>query len=238
MFSSILVPFILVTILLCLRFIYLLLIGCITAIITWVHRRNVRHTDQVSREPNHQVSREHNQIRSSDDIYINTLESDRPGDEDRRFLILTSIMHKKAVKIEDNIDQSPLPNEQKVSNGSLQDKDEQDLEEQKKEFKTDIVISFERPLSSLRTNSKSSICRSDICKSQCYEGENPSMALESPRTCPICMDDYEPGDEICWSKNKNCHHAFHLDCMVNWLMNNDDCPLCREEYLRCHDENA
>jgi len=153
-------------------------------------------------------------------------------------MLIIPLWPQKAVKIEDNIDQSPLPNEQKVSNGSLQDKDEQDLEEQKKEFKTDIVISFERPLSSLRTNSKSSICRSDVCKSQCYEGENPSMALESPRTCPICMDDYEPGDEICWSKNKNCHHAFHLDCMVNWLMNNDDCPLCREEYLRCHDENA
>ncbi len=99
MLSSILVPFILVTILLCLRFIYLLLIGCITAIITWAHWRNVRRTDRVSREHNHQVNREHNQIRSSDDMHIITLESDRPGDEDRRFLILTSIMHKVRISL-------------------------------------------------------------------------------------------------------------------------------------------
>ena len=76
-------------------------------------------------------------------------------------------------------------------------------------------------------------------------------------TCPICLDQYVPGDEICWSSNTTCPHDFHLDCMMDWLMmisaekqleqeedtdNSDsgdknvckcrnDCPLCRMDYI-------
>jgi len=56
-------------------------------------------------------------------------------------------------------------------------------------------------------------------------------SLYSPKTCAICLEPYKVGDEICWSKNEKCPHAFHLDCMTEWLMENDDCPLCRENYL-------
>lgn len=55
----------------------------------------------------------------------------------------------------------------------------------------------------------------------------------SPLSCHICLERYKIGEDICWSKNTECPHAYHLDCMVQWLMDNDDCPLCREEYL-CH----
>lgn len=53
----------------------------------------------------------------------------------------------------------------------------------------------------------------------------------SLKTCPICLDDYEIGDELCASRNKECNHTFHLECMTDWLMTHDDCPLCRADYL-------
>jgi hypothetical protein len=58
-----------------------------------------------------------------------------------------------------------------------------------------------------------------------------NSSLYSPKVCPICMEPYKAGDEIAWSKNEECHHAFHLDCILNWLMNNDECPMCRGDYL-------
>mmetsp|Transcript_17623 Transcript_17623/g.22248 ORF Transcript_17623/g.22248 Transcript_17623/m.22248 type:complete len:230 (+) Transcript_17623:1420-2109(+) len=56
-------------------------------------------------------------------------------------------------------------------------------------------------------------------------------SVYSPKSCPICLEEYKVGDEIAWSKNNECPHAFHLDCMINWLMDHDECPLCRADYL-------
>ena len=49
--------------------------------------------------------------------------------------------------------------------------------------------------------------------------------------CPICCEDYAKGDDIAWSKNETCCHAYHTDCILEWLMNHDDCPMCRNNYL-------
>jgi len=43
--------------------------------------------------------------------------------------------------------------------------------------------------------------------------------------CPICLCEYEMGDMLVVSKY--CTHAFHKDCILEWLENHDDCPLCR-----------
>lgn len=50
-------------------------------------------------------------------------------------------------------------------------------------------------------------------------------------TCPICLCDYEHGDQICWSNNKDCLHHFHSKCGVAWLAKHSLCPICRAEYL-------
>lgn len=57
-------------------------------------------------------------------------------------------------------------------------------------------------------------------------------AHELKNLCPICLTDFAEGQEICYSSNKDCPHSFHLDCMVEWLMKHDDCPLCRQDYLK------
>ena len=51
------------------------------------------------------------------------------------------------------------------------------------------------------------------------------------RSCPICAEEYKEGDNVCWSKNEDCAHAFHLDCNVAYLLNTNECILCRNEFL-------
>lgn len=55
--------------------------------------------------------------------------------------------------------------------------------------------------------------------------------LENYDLCAICLEGYKEKDEICSSRNKMCPHNFHLDCMVSWLMNHDECPICRLPFL-------
>jgi len=56
-------------------------------------------------------------------------------------------------------------------------------------------------------------------------------SLYSPQTCPVCLEDYKKGDEIACSKNEKCPHSYHVDCILEWLMEHDDCPMCREQYV-------
>lgn len=49
--------------------------------------------------------------------------------------------------------------------------------------------------------------------------------------CDICLMGYSVGEEICWSHNKECNHVFHKDCILDWLLRNSSCPLCRRDYL-------
>lgn len=49
--------------------------------------------------------------------------------------------------------------------------------------------------------------------------------------CDICLMDYQVGEEVCWSPNENCIHAFHKDCMLNWLLRTRKCPICRRDYV-------
>ena len=50
-------------------------------------------------------------------------------------------------------------------------------------------------------------------------------------TCPICLAEFQEGDDICWSHNPSCDHTFHMDCIEQWLVKHDGCPLCRLDYL-------
>lgn len=52
--------------------------------------------------------------------------------------------------------------------------------------------------------------------------------------CSICNEEYRHSDKICWSRNENCVHAFHLECKIQYLLNTDECILCRHDFLRKH----
>ena len=55
-----------------------------------------------------------------------------------------------------------------------------------------------------------------------------------PNVCTICLCNYEIGSDIVWSSNLNCEHAFHLECIEEWLMNQREgplCPCCRRDFI-------
>lgn len=52
----------------------------------------------------------------------------------------------------------------------------------------------------------------------------------SIEVCIICMEDYQVGEEIGWSKNRQCHHVFHKECILKWLKTRRQCPICRNSY--------
>jgi len=49
--------------------------------------------------------------------------------------------------------------------------------------------------------------------------------------CSICYENFKKDDEIAFSRNHACQHAFHVDCIVKWLMKHSDCPTCRANYV-------
>lgn len=55
--------------------------------------------------------------------------------------------------------------------------------------------------------------------------------------CAICLVEYQNGDEISWSHNSSCGHAFHLDCIIEWLLTSDECPCCRRNFLLFSNED-
>jgi len=66
-------------------------------------------------------------------------------------------------------------------------------------------------------------------------GGNMSLMEAGKDPCPVCFEDYTNGDEIAWSKNGNCSHVYHVNCILTWLMKHDDCPICRSKYFQTVD---
>lgn len=67
--------------------------------------------------------------------------------------------------------------------------------------------------------------------------------------CSICLEEYSPNDTIAWAKDggdppaaasstvaairndAGCDHIFHKMCLVAWLQDHDECPLCRRKVV-------
>lgn len=57
-----------------------------------------------------------------------------------------------------------------------------------------------------------------------------TRTLSKPE-CSICLDIYKTGETICWAKTDECDHIFHRECIVEWMKDHDDCPLCRTNLM-------
>eukprot|EP00511_Aplanochytrium_stocchinoi_P007772 CAMPEP_0204846150 /NCGR_PEP_ID=MMETSP1347-20130617/1769_1 /ASSEMBLY_ACC=CAM_ASM_000690 /TAXON_ID=215587 /ORGANISM="Aplanochytrium stocchinoi, Strain GSBS06" /LENGTH=354 /DNA_ID=CAMNT_0051986599 /DNA_START=458 /DNA_END=1522 /DNA_ORIENTATION=+ len=44
------------------------------------------------------------------------------------------------------------------------------------------------------------------------------------QTCPICLEVFENGDEYYEIK---CGHLLHKDCLIQWTIKKNECPMCR-----------
>lgn len=55
------------------------------------------------------------------------------------------------------------------------------------------------------------------------DGYGLADAVQQPRRtvpdgCAVCMEPMCSGDRVCWSANETCPHAFHEECMLDWLL--------------------
>jgi Ring finger domain len=48
--------------------------------------------------------------------------------------------------------------------------------------------------------------------------------------CAICLSSFKINQLVCESDGQ-CAHMFHVDCMKQWLLCHDTCPLCRVTYF-------
>ncbi|KAL7580769.1 hypothetical protein ACA910_001050 [Epithemia clementina (nom. ined.)] len=62
---------------------------------------------------------------------------------------------------------------------------------------------------------------------------SPSLEESSQQCCCICLGKFRPDDAMAKStlSKGNCHHEFHYDCIVAWLVRKSKCPICRETFL-------
>mmetsp|Transcript_25818 Transcript_25818/g.47481 ORF Transcript_25818/g.47481 Transcript_25818/m.47481 type:complete len:306 (-) Transcript_25818:156-1073(-) len=66
--------------------------------------------------------------------------------------------------------------------------------------------------------------------------------------CSVCLNQYSPNETIAWAKDggdpptlssasvsinndMGCDHIFHKECIVAWLQDHDECPLCRRKVV-------
>jgi len=56
-------------------------------------------------------------------------------------------------------------------------------------------------------------------------------ADEDDNCCSICLNPYNAHEWISTSNNIKCKHMYHKECIEEWLMKQDGCPVCRRPYL-------
>ncbi|KAK9669003.1 hypothetical protein RND81_13G102300 [Saponaria officinalis] len=52
---------------------------------------------------------------------------------------------------------------------------------------------------------------------------------EDSDVCSICLDEFEEGSCV---GVLDCRHQFHSNCLKNWLVINNVCPLCKSTGVR------
>ena len=139
--------------------------------------------------------------------------------EERRMLVLTSILHRKVIHEKDS-KKDEMENESSLGNvlkSVLQMPSSQQKDIEKNESDEDD-----------RFPNKQDIVVSDGSNTKLFEKNKEEY---DSKVCSICLEKYKKGDEIYYSKNPKCDHAFHTECISLWCMKNSLCPLCRNDFV-------
>lgn len=61
---------------------------------------------------------------------------------------------------------------------------------------------------------------------------NMHMSVRSDHNehCAVCLEAFSTKQDV--TSTSFCRHVYHRACITNWLLQNNDCPVCRTEYLK------
>jgi len=107
-------------------------------------------------------------------------------------------------------------------------KEEQDREEKRSCIEQQLIIC--RVVSSIPEDSTTPSCADPTILTR-STSQSIHLIDESKEICDICLAEYEVGDEVAFSANEKCTHGFHTECIGYWLLQNDSCPVCRQNYI-------
>jgi hypothetical protein len=65
-----------------------------------------------------------------------------------------------------------------------------------------------------------------------YDKEKNKNLPEELKKCPICISEFEDGEDI---KFLPCTHRFHITCIDHWLKENSTCPICKKDFKNLDD---
>jgi hypothetical protein len=57
--------------------------------------------------------------------------------------------------------------------------------------------------------------------------QDVSKLPDGGRCCAVCQEEFRVGDRV---RRLNCLHAFHADCVDQWLRRHARCPVCKHEF--------
>ena len=70
-------------------------------------------------------------------------------------------------------------------------------------------------------------CKWKTCKNNILMDGYCSRHLK--QSCAICFE-MVPSTNSSKHKRLNCGHDFHFNCLIQWFIESNDCPVCRKEH--------
>jgi len=66
-----------------------------------------------------------------------------------------------------------------------------------------------------------------------YSAEKNKNVDPESKKCPICLDEFEEGQNVrfLW-----CMHRFHQNCVDTWLDKHTNCPICKKDFSEANQE--
>jgi len=67
-----------------------------------------------------------------------------------------------------------------------------------------------------------------------FDNDEEEELKSVPNNCAICLSEYVSGDTIVTSCDPMCSHAFHQECIIEWLVKMQvgaPCPCCRRTFV-------
>ena len=67
------------------------------------------------------------------------------------------------------------------------------------------------------------------CKNNVLMDEFCSRHLK--QKCSVCWENVRSTNSSN-TKRLSCGHSFHLNCILNWFIKSNECPVCRQEQIK------